>query len=58
MLERFGSVEAIVTADVSALAEVAGIGEGLARSIREALGGGNQTQAIRSPSNPVTLTDS
>jgi DNA excision repair protein ERCC-4 len=45
LLERFGSVEAIVTADVSALAEVAGIGEGLARSIREALGGEKETQA-------------
>ena len=58
LLERFGSVEAIVTADVSALAEVAGIGEGVARSIREALGGEKQTQAIRSPSQHVTLTDS
>jgi ERCC4-type nuclease len=45
LLERFGSVEAVVTADVSALADVTGIGEGLARSIREALGGEKQTQA-------------
>lgn len=37
LLERFGSVAAVVTADASALADVAGIGDGVARSIREAL---------------------
>jgi ERCC4-type nuclease len=38
LLERFGSVAAVVTADASALADVAGIGDAVARSIRESLG--------------------
>lgn len=38
LLERFGSVAAVVTADASTLADVAGIGDAVARSIRGALG--------------------
>ena len=38
LLERFGSVAGVVAADLSALADVAGIGRAVARSIREALG--------------------
>jgi DNA integrity scanning protein DisA with diadenylate cyclase activity len=38
LLDQFGSVAAVVTADASALAEIAGIGDAVARSIHEALG--------------------
>ena len=38
LLERFGSVAAAVTAEASALADVAGIGDTVAGSIREAVG--------------------
>jgi len=37
LLERFGSVAAVAAADAAALAEVSGIGDSVARSIREAL---------------------
>jgi len=55
LLERFGSVTAVLGADVSALAEVSGIGESVARSIREAVG---DSGAIRSPPSVVAGTDS
>ena len=38
LLDQFGSVAAVVTADASALAEIAGIGDAVARSIHEVVG--------------------
>ena len=51
IFKRFGSVTAVLAADVSALAEVSGIGDSVARSIHEAVG--DQGGAIRSPSSVV-----
>ena len=42
LLERFGSVLGVATAEVAALADVAGVGDAVARSIREALGEENR----------------
>lgn len=61
LLEQFGSVAAVVTADASALADVAGIGDAVARSVHEALREERSRDGaafIRSPSTLVTGTDS
>jgi ERCC4-type nuclease len=68
LLQRFGSVAAVVAADTPALAQVFGIGSGVAGSIREAVGdeknaaaasrGAVPPRRIRSPSPVVYRTDS
>ena len=59
LLERFGSVEQVITASDSQLMEVDGIGQRIARAIKEVVSvGSRQTeigQAWTNPNEPGTL---
>jgi ERCC4-type nuclease len=56
LLDQFGSVVAVVTADASALAEIAGIGDAVARSIHEALGEERSSDSAMVVRNPSSTT--